>query len=66
MADAERNMCRRGGRKETKFRSDGAITRCGISETDSNASDTDCGILPELHIGWLPLVNHQGEVGVKQ
>ena len=25
-----------------------------ISETDSNASDTNCGILPELHMGWLP------------
>ena len=49
MADAERKMCRRGGGEETKFRSNGAIARCGISETDSNGSGTDCGILPELH-----------------
>eukprot|EP00966_Prymnesium_polylepis_P000767 17245-Prymnesium_polylepis.1 len=49
MADAERKVSRRGRRKETNFRSDGAIARCGISETDSNTSDTDCGILPELH-----------------
>ena len=34
--------------KETKCWSDGAIATCGISETDSNASDTDCGTLPEL------------------
>eukprot|EP00966_Prymnesium_polylepis_P192583 4463706-Prymnesium_polylepis.1 len=54
MADAERKMCLRGGRKETKFRSDGAIARCGISKTGSNGSDTVCGILPELHMGWLP------------
>eukprot|EP00966_Prymnesium_polylepis_P233380 5397748-Prymnesium_polylepis.1 len=56
MADVERKMCRRRGRKETKFRSDCAIAKCKISETDSNASDTDCGILPEpeLHMGWLP------------
>eukprot|EP00966_Prymnesium_polylepis_P235854 5454582-Prymnesium_polylepis.1 len=42
MADAERKTCRRGGRKETNFRSNGAIARRGISKTDSNV-DTDCG-----------------------
>eukprot|EP00966_Prymnesium_polylepis_P076419 1771332-Prymnesium_polylepis.1 len=39
MADAERKMCRRGGRKETKYRSNGAIARCGIYETDSKGSE---------------------------
>ena len=45
-----RSATRRG--EETKFRSNGAIARCGISKTDSNASHTDCGILTrlELHI----------------
>eukprot|EP00966_Prymnesium_polylepis_P128056 2961469-Prymnesium_polylepis.1 len=56
MADAERKMCRRGERKETKFRSDGAIARCEISETDSNASEliAEYCLLPQLHMGSLP------------
>eukprot|EP00966_Prymnesium_polylepis_P151182 3493053-Prymnesium_polylepis.1 len=61
MADAERKMNRRGGGKETKFRSNWRNREVwNISETDSNASDTDCGILPALHIwaGYLWTIDH--------
>eukprot|EP00966_Prymnesium_polylepis_P091389 2115469-Prymnesium_polylepis.1 len=54
MADAERKMCRRGRRKETKFRSDGAIARCGISKNDSNGFELiakSC-LRAELHMRY--------------
>ena len=57
-ADAQREMRRQNGQRDTKFLfsvvvDDFFLERI-ILQNGSNGSDTNCGILPELHMGRLP------------
>ena len=56
-ADAQREMRRQNGQRDTKFLfssgRDDFLERI-ILQNGSNGSDTNCGILPELHMGRLP------------